>query len=215
MQLIGMLDSPFVRRTAISLASLNLQFEHCSLSVFKDYDRFAQLNPLVKAPTLVLESGKILLDSSLIIQYAETLSKLSLYPSDLEAFAQHQQIIGIAAIASEKTIQIVYEHEVRPTGKQHQPWLERISTQLKQAYLWLEELLSTASEVFYLHRLNHAAIAVAVVWNFTSKMTPGLMSPEQFPKLQELSLRVEQLEVFQQYPYDSSMSGNLNFNNGR
>jgi len=35
MQLIGMLDSPFVRRVAISLRLLDLPFEHRFLSVFR------------------------------------------------------------------------------------------------------------------------------------------------------------------------------------
>ena len=35
MQLIGMLDSPYVRRVAISLQLLGLPFEHRSVSVFR------------------------------------------------------------------------------------------------------------------------------------------------------------------------------------
>ncbi len=40
MKLIGMLDSPYVRRTAISLKLLGLSFEHASVSVFRHFDRF-------------------------------------------------------------------------------------------------------------------------------------------------------------------------------
>ena len=38
MKLIGMLDSPYVRRVAISLQLLGLRFEHQSLSVFRGFD---------------------------------------------------------------------------------------------------------------------------------------------------------------------------------
>ena len=38
MQLIGMLDSPYVRRVAISLQLLGLPFEHRSISVFRTFD---------------------------------------------------------------------------------------------------------------------------------------------------------------------------------
>jgi len=38
MQLVGMLDSPYVRRTAISLARLGIVFEHRALSVFGSFD---------------------------------------------------------------------------------------------------------------------------------------------------------------------------------
>jgi len=53
MKLIGMLDSPYVRRVAITLKHLGIAFEHQSVSVFRDFERFAQINPVVKAPTLV------------------------------------------------------------------------------------------------------------------------------------------------------------------
>ena len=51
MKLIGMLDSPYVRRVAISLKSLGLPFEHHSLSVFSTFEQFKAINPVVKAPT--------------------------------------------------------------------------------------------------------------------------------------------------------------------
>jgi hypothetical protein len=56
MQLIGMLDSPYVRRVAISLQLLGLAFEHRSLSVFRTFDEFRKLNPVVKAPTLARDA---------------------------------------------------------------------------------------------------------------------------------------------------------------
>ena len=47
MQLIGMLDSPYVRRVAISLRLLGLPFEHRPVSVFREFDAFAAVNPVV------------------------------------------------------------------------------------------------------------------------------------------------------------------------
>ena len=67
MQLIGMLDSPYVRRVAVSLQLLGLPFEHRSISVFRTFEQFQQINPVVKAPTLVCDDGTVLMDSTLII----------------------------------------------------------------------------------------------------------------------------------------------------
>jgi hypothetical protein len=44
MQLIGMLDSPYVRRVAISALVLGIPFRHRSLSVFRDMDAFRTIN---------------------------------------------------------------------------------------------------------------------------------------------------------------------------
>lgn len=74
MQLIGMLDSPFVRRVAIALRLLDLPYEHRPLSVFRNFQAFSLFNPMVKAPTLVLDDGTVLMDSSLILDYLECLA---------------------------------------------------------------------------------------------------------------------------------------------
>ncbi len=74
MKLIGMLDSPYVRRVAISLQLLGIGFEHQSLSVFSGFDEFQRINPLVKAPTLICDDGEVLIDSTLILQYAEAIA---------------------------------------------------------------------------------------------------------------------------------------------
>uniref|UniRef100_UPI0019533B88 glutathione S-transferase N-terminal domain-containing protein n=2 Tax=Pseudomonadota TaxID=1224 RepID=UPI0019533B88 len=67
MKLIGMLDSPFVRRVAISLRLLGLPFEHAAVSVFRGFDEFQRINPVVKAPTLVCDDGTVLMDSTLLL----------------------------------------------------------------------------------------------------------------------------------------------------
>lgn len=75
MQLIGMLDSPYVRRVAIALHYYKLPFEHHPLSVFQDVEAFKQINPIVKAPTLVCDNGEILMDSTLILLYLQKLAE--------------------------------------------------------------------------------------------------------------------------------------------
>lgn len=88
MKLIGMLDSPYVRRVAISLHLLDIPFEHEAVSVFRHFDAFKAINPVVKAPTLVLDDGTVLVDSSLILDYLETLAGRSLLPAAAAPRAQ-------------------------------------------------------------------------------------------------------------------------------
>ena len=74
MQLVGMLDSPYVRRVAVSLQLLGLPFEHRSVSVFSTFPQFQAINPVVKAPTLVCDDGEVLMESTLILDYAVALA---------------------------------------------------------------------------------------------------------------------------------------------
>ncbi len=64
MQLVGMLDSPYVRRVAVALIAAKVPFEHRPISLFRHIDQFSKLNPLLKAPTLVTDDGTALIDST-------------------------------------------------------------------------------------------------------------------------------------------------------
>jgi glutathione S-transferase len=99
MQLIGMLDSPFVRRVAISFDLQNIPFEHKALSVFRNFDEFSTINPTVKAPTLVLDDGSFLIDSTLILEYGDALAGSSLLPAAPAARARTLRDFGQALVA--------------------------------------------------------------------------------------------------------------------
>ena len=60
MQLIGYMDSPFVRRVAVSAQFLGIPYEQRELSIFRDFDEFSAINPLVKVPTLICDNGEVL-----------------------------------------------------------------------------------------------------------------------------------------------------------
>ncbi|WP_020206623.1 glutathione S-transferase family protein, partial [Cupriavidus sp. WS] len=139
MQLIGMLDSPYVRRVAISLRLLGVPFEHKPVSVFRAFTQFQAINPVVKAPTLVCDDGTVLMESGLILDYLAVLAGRSLMPADLPALQHALRVAGLALAACEKTVQIVYECNLRPDEKQYEPWLPRVRGQLGAAYAALEK----------------------------------------------------------------------------
>jgi glutathione S-transferase len=196
MQLIGMLDSPFVRRVAISFDLQDISFEHKALSVFRNFDEFAAINPTVKAPTLVLDDGSFLIDSTLMLEYAEALTGRSLLPAAPAARAQALRAIGPALAACEKTAQVVYEHTLRPAEKLHQPWLDRVQEQLFAAL----RLVEAEADTFDVNALDQAAITAAVMWSFVQLMVPQLVPVADFPRLAAWAAQAEALPVFRRYP---------------
>ncbi len=60
MQLIGMLDSPYVRRVAAAMLTAGVRFEHKPISLFRHIDAFSRVSPLLKAPSLIAEGGAAL-----------------------------------------------------------------------------------------------------------------------------------------------------------
>ena len=206
MQLIGMLDSPYVRRVAISLQLLKLPFEHRSISVFRQFDQFAQINPVVKAPSLVCDDGAVLMDSTLILEYAEYLAATgrSLMPTRLADRQHALRTIGLALAACEKSVQIVYEHNVRPPEKQHAPWLERITGQLRTAYGALEAELRARPPAATSGTIDQAGVTAAVVWRFTQAVHPELVAVAEHPALNEFSARAEALSEFMAAPHSDA-----------
>ena len=196
MKLIGMLDSPYVRRVAISLELYGVAFEHQSLSVFSTFNEFSQINPVVKAPTLVLDDGTVLMDSSLILEYLETLAPADrkLLPRQPAALAKDLHVLGLALAACEKSVQIVYEHNLRPAEKLHAPWLERVSGQLLAAYGLLDKQLGDSEA------LTQASITAAVAWSFSQFTVASVVKADAFPNLQRHAERLEQHPAFRRYP---------------
>ncbi|WP_019653074.1 glutathione S-transferase [Variovorax atrisoli] len=196
MQLVGMLDSPYVRRTAISLRLLGVPFEHRSISVFSTFEQFRAINPVVKAPTLVCDDGSVLMDSTLIIDYAQALSGRSLLSPDPARRLRELRLTGLALAACEKTVQIVYERQLRPAEKLHQPWVDRVRGQLAAAYSALESELAAEPLSASEETMTQAGVSTAVAWAFTQLLTPDAISPTDFPVLAAYSAQAEKLPVF-------------------
>jgi glutathione S-transferase len=203
MQLIGMLDSPYVRRVAVSLQLLGLPFEHQSLSVFRTFSRFQQINPVVKAPTLVCDDGTVLMDSTLILEYAEALAapRRSLVPRAPADLQHALRLIGLALAACEKSVQIIYERNLRPAEKQHEPWTQRVTGQLLAAFGALEAEFRQRPPSAERARIDQAGITAAVAWCFTQQTLPEIVDAAGHPALREFSARAEALPEFVAAPH--------------
>lgn len=201
MKLIGMLDSPYVRRVAISAKCLGLELEHQSVSVFRQFDQFQQINPVVKAPTLVLDDGEVLMDSTLILDYLQTLAGASsrLMPEAPEPRLRALRLIGLGLAACEKSVQLYYERNLRPAEIQFEPWVERVEGQLAAAYLALERELrkqpmNTAGPI------GQDGITLAVAWSFTNLVVPEQVDAQRYPLISAFTAYAEGLEVFVSTP---------------
>jgi glutathione S-transferase len=75
MILIGQYDSPFVRRVAIAMRLYGLPFEHRPWSAFSDAEKIAPYNPLRRVPTLVLDDGEAVIESTIILDYLDGLAR--------------------------------------------------------------------------------------------------------------------------------------------
>ncbi|UXN06099.1 glutathione S-transferase family protein [Bartonella sp. HY761] len=201
MILIGQLDSPYVRRVAISAAFMGFKFERKNLSVFRDIPEFSTYNPVLKSPSFVSDDDIVLMDSTLIIQYleAQTQKQRSLLPKD--NLALELRIIGLALAASDKSVQIEYE-EKRPISERSPNWLARIIEQMLSAFSLLEQEYQKISTP-WLHgeEIMQSDITTAIALNFSYNTVPDLITKQSYPALNQHWQRAEMLDIFKQYPY--------------
>ena len=206
MILIGMPDSPYVRRVAISLRLMGLPFEHRCVSVFRTYDEFRAINPVVKAPSFVCNDGTVLMDSSLIIDYLEhcVAPGKKLTPDGGPERREALRLIGLAMAACEKCVQIHYEKSLRPEEKRHMPWLERVTTQANAAFEALEASAAKVEAPQWLQgaRFNAADVAVACAWRFSQYYVVAEVPASKYPALVAYSARAEELPEFRATPLD-------------
>lgn len=201
MDLLGTLDSPYVRRVAISLDYYGIRYRHKPISEFDSFDEFAKINPVVKAPTIILDDGGVLIDSSLILEYFERQNHTGrrLMPDEPLKQARALRTIGLALAACEKTVQIVYERKMRPLDKQHEPWMDRITAQLLATFCELEYEIDR-SKILTDCSVDQAEITVAVAWSFSRRMLGDIVLEKSFQNINDYVRGIEKLHVFQAIP---------------
>jgi glutathione S-transferase len=200
MQLVGYMDSPFVRRVAVSAQFLGLPYEHRQLSIFRDFEAFRAINPLVKVPTLICADGQVLVDSTLIIDYLESIAGKSLMPASESDRIRALNIIGTSMVAMEKVAQLIYETKQRPEELQHQPWIDRLQTQLTGALELMEASVGDGSAWFFGGEAGQADLTAAIGWRFVQHVVSAQVSPGDYKGLVAFSARAEELPQFKACP---------------
>jgi glutathione S-transferase len=199
MILIGMFDSPFVRRVAVSLKLLDVPFEHKNWSVGKDFELIRQFNPLGRVPTLVLPDGEMLLDSSSILDFLDESAgpDRALLPKSGQERREALKIISIALGAAEKGLAQLYETAFRPQEKRHEPWTERCRNQMHGALGELDRVAQSRGEEWMIGaRMTQADVTVVCVFTFLCDALQVSQSWMIYPGLAALAARCEALPEF-------------------
>jgi len=198
--LIGQYDSPFVRRVAIAMRLYGMPFEHRPWSVFGDADKIAQYNPLMRVPTLVLNTGEALVDSFAILDALDQLAPpaLAMMPP---AGAERREAMLVCALATglaDKAVSLVYETAIHKRATQ--AWVDRCRSQISGALRELEmSRMRHQTEWWFGQGVGHADVAVACVLRFLGDAHPGLFDlADGWPLLAAHAARCEGLEPFQE-----------------
>jgi glutathione S-transferase len=207
MILIGMFDSPYVRRVAVSLDRLGLSFEHRNWSVGRDFDRIREYSPLGRVPVLITDSGEALTESSMILEHLDDLvgPARALMPAAGAERRAALRLMGLATGAVDKGIQIVIERIFRPVEKRHEPYVDRCRLQMRGALSELDQACAAAVDSEWLvgDRLSQADITFTCFSTYVREAVPHPL--DDFPALAARNARYEALPLFAKYhiPFDA------------
>lgn len=200
MLLIGMFDSPFVRRVAVTLKLLGLEFEHANWSVGKDFERIREYNPLGRVPTLVLPSGEKLFESAAILDYLDELvgPERALLPAAGPERRQALNLIAMATGAADKGVLQLYEGVFRPESKRHQPWLDRLRLQMGSSLAAIDRYMGERGVAQWLvgKRMTQADVTAVCAFTFLNDSLRVASDVVMFQSLATLAARCEALPAF-------------------
>ena len=207
MILIGQYDSPFVRRVGIALTLYGIPFEHKPWSTFGDADKIRPYNPLTRVPTLVLDDGDVLIDSTPILDYLDSLvpAEKRMLPAAEPARHRALKVTTMGVHTAEKAVSLFYERALHKDTASD-VWVNRCRTQISGALAALEpDRAARKTDYWFGDAIGHADIAVAVALRFIARRASGRHRRwRTFRRSTRTAKRCEALPVFQTISRSSS-----------
>jgi glutathione S-transferase len=190
MKLFGSPGSPYARKVRIVLAEKQIPCEYVVARGSAPGSPVPQFNPLGKVPTLVLDDGRGLYDSPVIVEYLDALgSGPRLIP---ETPAERLEVLRWQALGdgiAEATVNI--NHDLRePKEKQHAPeWHQRQRDKIDRGLALIEKDLGSAQFCFG-GRFTLADIAAGYALGYLDFALPDIEWRKAHPGLAKLAERL-------------------------
>ena len=198
MKLIGSLASPYVRKVRIVLAEKKLDYAFELENVWVPETRIAQSNPLGKVPCLVMEDGRALIDSRVIVEYLDTLTPVcKLLPAGGNG-RERADIKNWEALADgilDAGVLMRLERAQRPPELQSDAWIAR---QHDKVTLGLAALAHRLGESVYCAGKNYtlADVAVGCALGWLSFRFPEIDWRGEHPALARLFDKLSERQSF-------------------
>jgi glutathione S-transferase len=201
MKLVGLLRSPYVRRTAVSLNAMGMPFELDAVPVFDKPELVTRYNPLTRVPALVLDDGEALIDSSVILDALDEMAgpDKRLTPVAGPARRHVLKLVTVALGAVDKAVWSAYEYRFRPEEKVHTPWVRHNDGQVIAGFTYLDAITAGLGDGQWIagtDKMSQADITAAVGFTFAGLVRPNLGLAEKAPNLAKFVARCEALPPF-------------------
>ena len=196
MILVGQFDSPFVRRVAVTLNHYHMPYTRRPLSVFRNAAEMQKINPLLRVPALILETGEVLIDSSAIIDHLDEMAgpARALTPAHGPERRKVLQAVTLGAGTADKVVALFFERLFHSDKHINRDYEKRMLSQITAA---LEKLESDCgSPWFFDLHMTQADITIGCMIFHMKMRVPEAFPLNKYPKLHSLALHCETKEDF-------------------
>ena len=140
------------------------------------------------------------MDSSVILHHLAGMDPriAALTPSMAPERRAALRATGLALTLMEKAVQRHYERMLRPTEKQHEPWVDQVMGQLTAGLSALNSELPASGWVSA--ELGVADITVACAFGCTHTLLADIVETSRYPNLGAFWARAETLPAFRAAP---------------
>ena len=191
-RLVGQYDSPFLRRVAVTMQYYGIPYERDVLSVFRNADQVAEINPLIKVPVLILPNGEKIFDSQMILDYLdeEAGPEKALTPGK---GAERRAVLRAVTIGwglAEKSVALPIDKNLH----------HRVRHQIKLCLDWLEAEAAADGPWFFGDKLTQADITAAAAMGHVRFRHERELDWDKHPRLKRIFDATMALDCFQAVP---------------
>jgi glutathione S-transferase len=196
MKLIGSLTSPYVRKVRIVFLEKKVDLDLELENVWAADTKIALNNPLGKVPCLLLDDGEVIYDSSVIAEYADTLSPVGkLIPTGSRERATVKTWETLADGVQDAGILARLEATLRPPEQQSPTWIERQMGKMNASLAQMSRQLGENAWCLS-NQMTLADIAVGCALGYLLFRFPNITWQAQYPNLDALYQKLMQRPSF-------------------
>jgi glutathione S-transferase len=190
MKLLIATPSPYARKARVALIEKGLAFsEEVTVPWNKDTSA-SQHNPLGKIPVLLLDDGRAIYDSRVIVEYLDTVEgTVALIPSEPQARIAVKMVEALADGVSDAIVLVAIEAR-RERRLQSRDWIKRQQAKIEAGIAELDRQLGDRTW-FVGDGLTVADIAAAATLGYARLRMPEFNWFTPYPRLRAFSDRLE------------------------
>lgn len=196
LRVISAKPSPFARKVRVALLEKGIPFETVVDIPWNPGTVAPAHNPLGKIPVLVLEDGRTVYDSRVIVEYLDTLGREPrLLPDEPAARITHKQIEALADGVCDAVV-LIYLERSRAPEKQSADWIARQWRKVEAGVATAAEQLGER-DWFVGSGFGLADVTVVCMLDYLDLRLPDFEWRSRYPNLVRLAARLNERPSFQ------------------